>query len=78
VPDEAGLIRRYCELAGIDDIPNPGFYIAFSFFRLAAIIQGVAKRAVSGNASNEDAARVGTFVEPIAGLALEAVESSSP
>ena len=78
IPDEAGLIQRYCELAGIDDIPNPAFYIAFSFFRLAAIIQGVAKRAVSGNASNEDAARVGTFVEPIAGLALEAIGYSRP
>jgi len=58
---------------GIDRIDNFGFYIAFSFFRLAAIVQGVAKRAVDGNASNKNAAQLGEFVQPMAELALEAV-----
>jgi aminoglycoside phosphotransferase (APT) family kinase protein len=73
IPGETEIVRRYCQLAGIDDIPNIDFFIAFSFFRLAAIIQGVARRAVDGNASSGDATRVGAFVEPIAGLALEAI-----
>jgi aminoglycoside phosphotransferase (APT) family kinase protein len=72
LPSETDLVARYCERSGIDHIDNVGFYIAFSFFRLAAIIQGVAKRATNGIASSRDAAELGTFVGPIAELALEA------
>jgi aminoglycoside phosphotransferase (APT) family kinase protein len=73
IPGEQELVARYCEQSGINSIDNVSFYVAFSFFRLAAIIQGVAKRAADGNASSRDAAQVGGFVEPIAGLALEAI-----
>jgi aminoglycoside phosphotransferase (APT) family kinase protein len=73
IPDEKTCVARYCELAGVDRIDNFSFYVAFSFFRLAAIIQGVAKRAAEGNASSERAAELGRFVQPIAGLALEAI-----
>ena len=73
IPGEQELVGRYCEQTGISGIDNFSFYVAFSFFRLAAIIQGVAKRAADGNASSRDAAKVGGFVEPIAGLALEAI-----
>jgi aminoglycoside phosphotransferase (APT) family kinase protein len=58
---------------GIERIDNFSFYVAFSFFRLAAIVQGVAKRAIEGNASSEQAAELGRFVHPIASMALEAV-----
>ena len=73
IPGEQELVARYCEQTGIKGIDNFGFYVAFSFFRLAAIIQGVAKRAADGNASSRDAAKVGGFVEPIASLAVEAI-----
>ena len=73
IPDETTLVARYCERTGIDGIENFGFYVAFSFFRLAAIIQGVARRAAAGNASSAEAARVGQFVEPMARFALEAL-----
>ena len=73
IPSEAEFVARYCELVGLDAIDNIGFYVAFSFFRLAAIVQGVARRAADGNASNRNAAEVGKFVEPLAGLALEAI-----
>ena len=73
IPDEAAYVARYCERAGIDGIDNFGFYVAFSFFRLAAIIQGVAQRATAGNASSSEAVRVGQFVEPMARFALEAL-----
>ena len=76
IPDEAEYVARYCERTGIDGIDNFSFYVAFSFFRLAAIIQGVAKRAVDGNASNKNAARLGQFVEPISRFALEAIEQA--
>jgi len=71
------VVARYCEKTGIDSIDNIGFYIAFSFFRLAAIIQGVAKRASEGNASNKKAAAVGQYVAPMAMLALEAVANQN-
>jgi len=71
IPTETEYLARYCEASGINEIDNLGFYIAFSFFRLAAIIQGVAKRARDGNASSQNAAKVGGFVQPIAELGLE-------
>lgn len=73
IPTEEEYVAKYCERIGIDGIDNFGFYIAFSFFRLAAIIQGVAKRALDGNASNKNAASMGEFVEPMAELALGAI-----
>jgi aminoglycoside phosphotransferase (APT) family kinase protein len=73
IPSEEEYLAKYCERTGIDGIDNFGFYVAFSFFRLAAIIQGVAKRALDGNASNKNAAAMGEFVEPMAELALEAI-----
>ncbi len=74
IPTEEEYVAKYCERMGIAGIDNFSFYVAFSFFRLAAIIQGVAKRAVDGNASNKNAAQFGGFVEPMAGLALEAIQ----
>ena len=77
IPTEDEYVADYCERTGIDGIDNFGFYVAFSFFRLAAIIQGVAKRAVDGNASHKNAAQMGEYVEPMAELALEAINYRS-
>ena len=76
IPDERVCVADYCARTGLDGIENFSFYVAFSFFRLAAIIQGVARRAVDGNASSERAAELGKFVDPIAHLALEAIAES--
>ena len=70
IPSEADYVARYCERRGIAPIENWSFYVAFCFFRLAAILQGVLRRAVDGNASNPhdlDALR-----ETIPALATEA------
>ncbi|MGL6160656.1 phosphotransferase [Microbulbifer sp.] len=74
IPTEAEYVARYCERMGIGKIDNWAFYLAFSFFRLAAIIQGVAKRARDGNASNKNAARLGALVQPVARMALDMIE----
>ena len=42
---------------GSPHIPHWNFCLAFSFFRLAAIVQGVKKRGLDGNASNPERAR---------------------
>tara|TARA_R110001632_G_scaffold52084_3_gene129386 strand:+ start:1378 stop:2427 length:1050 start_codon:yes stop_codon:yes gene_type:complete len=77
IPTEEQYVADYCKRMGIEQIENWNFYLAFSFFRLAAIVQGVAKRASEGNASNEHANKVGAFVEPLAQMALSIIEQSS-
>jgi aminoglycoside phosphotransferase (APT) family kinase protein len=70
IPSETEYVDKYCERMGIDNIANWSFYMAFSFFRLAAICQGVAKRAADGNASNKSASGVARMVQPLAVNAL--------
>ena len=77
IPTEREYVARYCERMGIEKIDNWAFYLAFSFFRLAAIVQGVAKRAQDGNASSKSAAKLGAFVEPLALMALDVIEKES-
>jgi aminoglycoside phosphotransferase (APT) family kinase protein len=77
IPEESEYVASYCRRTGIDDIDNWPFYLAFSYFRLAAIVQGVAKRAVDGNASNTRAAELGEWVEPLAQMALQVIENES-
>ena len=77
IPTEAEYVATYCQRMGIERIDNWTFYLAFSFFRLAAIVQGVAKRASEGNASNEDANKVGAFVEPLAQMALGIIKEKT-
>ena len=55
VPPESELLDEYCRLARIDEIPHWRVYLAFSFFRLAAILQGVYRRGLEGNASSREA-----------------------
>jgi aminoglycoside phosphotransferase (APT) family kinase protein len=76
IPSEAEYVSQYCKLMGIEKIENWAFYLAFSFFRLAAIAQGVAKRAVDGNASNKEALKVGAMVQPLAEFALELINQA--
>src|SRR6185295_715578 len=57
IPTEAQYIARYCERMGLAEIPHWNFCLAFSFFRLVAILQGVKKRGLDGNASNPERAR---------------------
>lgn len=73
IPSEEEYVAQYCQRMNIERIENWTFYLAFSFFRLAAIAQGVAKRATQGNASNENANTVGSFVEPLAQMALQLI-----
>lgn len=76
LPTDAEFVEAYCERRGIGRIANFGFFVAFAFFRMAAILQGVKKRALDGTASNPDKAlRLGTFVPRFAELGLEASDT---
>ena len=75
IPDEAALLARYSALTGRDIPADWPFVLAFSFFRLAAIAQGVAKRAQQGNASSDQAMQAGRMTEMLAELGLTALDS---
>ncbi len=55
IPDEQAYVARYCAATGRDRIEDMNFYVAFSVFRLASIVQGVYKRGLDGNASSSRA-----------------------
>ena len=73
---DAEFVALYCQRRGIPGIDGFGFYLAFTFFRMAAIIQGVLKRGLDGNASNpERARRLGGFVPRFAQAGLDAART---
>jgi len=79
IPSEREYVARYCELRGLERIDNWPFYLAFSFFRFAAILQGVKKRAIDGNASSSAALEYAKLIRPLAekGLAVISEEPGS-
>lgn len=74
LPSDEDVVADYCERMEIHQIDNFGFYVAFCFFRMAAILQGVKKRALSGNASDpERGLQLGALVPAYAAAGLEAL-----
>ncbi len=66
VPDEQQFVQQYCEKTGRPPIVDWPFYLAFSFFRLAAICQGVYARGLQGNASDSKAKMYGEIAKVLA------------
>ena len=70
IPCEHDYIRRYCERTGRYSpdalMADWNFYLAYNLFRLAAIIQGIAKRAADGIASSADASSTGVRARALA------------
>ncbi len=72
LPTEADYVAAYARRRGLAAITHWPFYLVFAFFRLAAILAGVASRAAAGNASNPEMARkYGAAVPVLAGLATQ-------
>jgi aminoglycoside phosphotransferase (APT) family kinase protein len=72
---DADFISEYCALTGRRDIEDFGIYVAFCFFRMAAILQGVKRRALDGNASDpERGLKLGALVPRYAEAGLEALD----
>ncbi|MBV9812803.1 MAG: phosphotransferase [Acetobacteraceae bacterium] len=68
IPDERTYLGWYSEATGTPVPERWNFYLAYNLFRLAAILQGVAKRALDGNAASADAVENGRKARPIAEL----------
>ena len=73
IPSDEEYIASYCERTGREGIENWPFYVVFSLFRLAAIVQGIRKRAQIGTASSAEADSRGKLVFPLSAMALELI-----
>ncbi|MBK5263994.1 MAG: phosphotransferase [Alphaproteobacteria bacterium] len=74
IPTEADYVAAYCRRTGREAMPDYDFYVAFNFFRLAAIFHGIKGRVIRGTAASDQASkRVGVFPE-LAKLAWEQAE----
>jgi aminoglycoside phosphotransferase (APT) family kinase protein len=74
IPTEPEYLAAYARRTGRKEVPAWNFYLAFSLFRLAAIVQGVYKRGLDGNASSETATKYGNRAKAMADLAWKMVE----
>jgi aminoglycoside phosphotransferase (APT) family kinase protein len=77
VPTEAEYLAAYARRTGRKQVPSWEFYLAFSLFRLAAIVQGVYKRGLDGNASSETATKYGNRAKAMADLAWSIVQKKA-
>ncbi len=75
IPKEEEFVAEYCKHAGIDAIENWPFYLIYNMFRSAAIIQGVYKRGLDGNASSETATEYGEVARIRSERALALLEA---
>ena len=74
IPSEEEYIARYCEQTGRTGIAHWDFYLAFGLFRIAAILQGIAKRALNGTAASAQAVETGKRARPMAELGWSRAE----
>lgn len=75
LPSDAAFVAAYCDRMGLDGIPDFNFYLAFAFFRMGAILEGVKRRARDGNAADpETGLRLGEQVPHFARMGLEAAQ----
>ena len=68
----ADYVRRYCERTGLATpealAADWNFYLAYNLFRIAAILQGIAKRVEDGTAASAQARQAGAGARPLAEL----------
>ncbi len=74
IPSEDEFVASYCKRVGRSAVPDLMFFVAFSFFRAAAIAQGIAMRAKVGTASAPDAAERGARARLMAEIGWEVAQ----
>jgi aminoglycoside phosphotransferase (APT) family kinase protein len=85
IPDENTYVRRYCERTGrIEQGGDPtavmadwNFYMAYNLFRMAGILQGIAKRVVDGTASSAQAKQAGAGARPLAEMGWQIAQRTA-
>jgi len=77
IPSEEDYVAGYCAKTGRDNsIANRDFYSAYNFFRIAAILQGIAGRVRDGTAASVHAERAANAVAPLASLGWEYAQNA--
>ena len=73
IPTEDEYIRLYCERTGLATPAQLkadwNFYMAYNMFRIAAILQGIAKRVEAGTAASAQAVSSAAGAKPLAQMA---------
>jgi len=69
IPSETDYLAAYCRRTGRGEVAHWPFYMAYSMFRIAAILQGVFARSLAGNAADARSREMGAKVAPIAEIA---------
>jgi aminoglycoside phosphotransferase (APT) family kinase protein len=73
IPQEDEYIRMYCDRTGLAEPQQLkadwNFYMAYNMFRIAAILQGIAKRVEAGTASSAQAVSSAAGARPLAQMA---------
>ena len=85
IPSEAEYIRRYAERTGrasaaeLEALSRDWtFYLAYNLFRMAAILQGIAKRVEDGTASSDQARQAAAGARPLAELGWTFAQRARP
>jgi aminoglycoside phosphotransferase (APT) family kinase protein len=76
IPREPQYIASYCARCGREGISNWNFYLAYNLFRIAAILQGITKRALEGTAASAQALDAGRRARPLAELGWKYAEKA--
>src|SRR5207245_396722 len=76
IPGESQYIASYCERTGRGEMAHWDFYLAYNLFRIAAILQGVMKRALEGTAASALAPEAGRRARPLAQRGWEYAEKA--
>lgn len=77
IPTQAEYIAQYQSRTGQDASGDWNYYLAYNLFRIAAILQGIAKRVEEGTASSPQAAQYGAQVRPLAELGWRFAQGSA-
>lgn len=77
IPTEADYLKAYCRRRGMEAMPGYDFYVAFNFFRLAAIFHGIKGRVLRGNASSAQAQERVAVLPELFALAWEQAERAA-
>ncbi|HUO80729.1 MAG TPA: phosphotransferase family protein [Steroidobacteraceae bacterium] len=71
LPSEAEYVAAYCRNTGRAGIGHWDYYLAYNFFRMAAIVQGIRKRAEQGTAAAANALEMGRGARLLAEMGWE-------
>lgn len=75
IPSENEYVAKYCRRTGRKSIPDFQFYLAFSFFRMAAIFHGIKGRVIRGTAASAQASERAKSFPRLAALGRQRMEA---